>query len=80
MLIPTKHENLSRNTLVLGADVITALKKDDLNVESVFSILKARKNVSLDEVYNVILFLWLADIVDVEGHSLRLRGTRTNKI
>ena len=46
MLLPTKHENLKKNMLVLGADIIRFLKRNgESPVEIVFQYLKLDKLV-----------------------------------
>ncbi len=75
MLIPTKHENLNKSTIVLGADVIKSLRKKDFNVEDLFQELKRvfQNDVSLSQYYNTLTFLWLTDIIELTDHHIKLR-------
>lgn len=73
MLIPTKHENLERNILVLGADILMLLKERKYNIEALFQKMKNKKAISLSQYYNSLLFLWLADLIELEEYYIRLR-------
>lgn len=73
MLIPTKHENLEKNILVLGADIITFLKKKPYNIEFLFQEIKKLKSVSLDQFYDTLTFLWLVEIIGFKNHQIYIR-------
>ena len=70
MLIPTKHEKLDKNTLVLGADVLSLLKRRSYNVENLFQDIKQLKSISLDQYYNTLTFLWLSGLIDLKQHRI----------
>lgn len=72
MLIPTKHEDLQKNALVVGAEIIKILKKREYNVENLFSITKNKTDISIDTFYNTLTFLWLCKIVETDKYSIRL--------
>lgn len=74
MLLPTKYENLNYNILVLGAHTIRYIKQGKKNIEELFSILKLNHNVDLDLFFDIITFLWLADIIIYKNYSITLRG------
>jgi len=75
MFIPTKHENLHKSTIVLGADIIRSLKKKDNNIEDLFQDIKlhTQKNISINQYYNVLTFLWLTDIIDLNHFIIKLK-------
>lgn len=76
MFIPTKHENLQKSIIVLGADIIKSLKNQrEYNVEDLFQELKKvfEKDISLNQYYNTLTFLWLTDIIELNQFSLKLR-------
>lgn len=75
MFIPTKHENLHKSTIVLGADIIKSLKKKEYNVEDLFQELKKvfEKDISLNQYYNTLTFLWLTDVIELNDFNLKLR-------
>ena len=76
MLIPGKYENLNKNLLVIGAEVIAKLKKKSYNIEDLFQILKKEVAINLDQYFNCLTFLWTADILELEDYRLYLkRGT-----
>lgn len=72
MLLPTKHEDLEKNVLVLGADILMLLKKRKYNIETLFQKIKNKKSISLGRFYNTLLFLWLADLIELETYYIRL--------
>lgn len=74
MLLPTKYENLNYNILVLGAHTIRYIKQGKKNIEELFSVLKLNHNVDLDLFFDIITFLWLADIIIYKNYSITLRG------
>ena len=74
MLLPTKYENLNYNILVLGAHTIRYIKQGKKNIEELFNILKLNHNVDLDLFFDIITFLWLADIIIYKNYSITLRG------
>jgi hypothetical protein len=70
MLIPTKHQELKSNTLVLGADVLFHLKNDTLTLEDIFIKVKTEKNIDLDDFFDSVTFLWLIDAVKYVDNML----------
>lgn len=72
MLTPTKHEKLNKNLLVLGADIISFLRKNRLDIESLFNKLKNKREVDLELFYNTVTFLWMTDVVKKEGYFISL--------
>ena len=55
MLLPTKHENLKKNMLVLGADIIRFLKRNgESSVEIIFQYLKLSKEISIDYYLSLV--------------------------
>lgn len=73
MLIPTKHENLEKNVLVVGADILMLLKKRKYNIETLFQKVKKKKSISLNRFYNILLFLWLADLIELEKYYIEIK-------
>ncbi len=69
MLIPSKHERLEKNLLVIGGDILSILKKRKIwNIEDLFQNLKKVKSVSLNQYYNAVTFLWLSGIIQVDEY------------
>lgn len=74
MFVPNKYENLHKSTIVLGANIITLLKKSDYNIEDLFQELKQIcKELSLNQYYNVLTFLWLINAIDLQEFTIKLR-------
>lgn len=72
MLIPSKYEDINSNLLVIGSFVIKALKKRPYNIEDLFQWLKKYHSVNLEQYFNVITFLWLADIVILNTYQISI--------
>ena len=74
MLIPSKHEQLEKNLLVIGGDVLSILKKRKIwNIEELFQSLKKIKSINLNQYYNTITFLWLSDIIQIDEYNILLK-------
>lgn len=74
MLIPSKHEQLEKNLLVIGANILSILKTRKIwNTEDLFQNLKKIKSVNLNQYYNSITFLWLSDIILVDEFNISLK-------
>lgn len=75
MFIPTKHENLKKSTIILGSDIIVSLKKKAYNIEDLFQEMKKvfGKDVSLNQYYNTLTFLWLTEIIELHDFTIKLR-------
>ena len=75
MFLPSKHENLQKSTIVLGADIIRSLKKKDYGIEDLYQEMKKtfRKDVSLNQYYNTLTFLWLTDVIEFNNFTLQLK-------
>lgn len=78
MFLPNKHENLNKSTIVLGADIIKSLKKKDYNIEDMFQELKHifQKDISLNQYYNTLTFLWLIELIDFQEFTIKLKGNK----
>lgn len=67
MLVPTKHEDLKLNVLVLGAAVMKVLKKQSHNIESLFLAIRAEQPIPIEAYFDTLLFLWLGDLIEIEN-------------
>ena len=73
MLIPTKHENLQQNILVVGADILTILKKRSFNIEALFQKVKNEKAINLEQYYNTLVFLWFSDLIELDEYFIKMK-------
>lgn len=73
MLLPTKYENLEKNILVLGADILFILKRRRYNIEELFQKMKDLKSINLDQYYNTLTFLWLIDSIELNEHLIQFK-------
>ena len=65
MLVPTKYQHLNQNMLVIGADIIDLTKKGINHTEDIIMHLRTNRNVSIDDFYNTITFLWMIEFITV---------------
>ena len=70
MLLPSKYEKINKNLLVLGAEVLKRLKKKSYTIEDLYQILKGDQSINLEQYYNCITFLWLADLLTLNDQNL----------
>lgn len=73
MLIPSKHEALNKNILVIGADLIKLLKKRTFNVETLLQDVKSNRSININQFFDTLTFLWCADIIVVDGFNVSLK-------
>jgi hypothetical protein len=76
MLIPTKYEDINYNLLVIGANTIRLLKIKPYNVENLFQKLKHDHNINLEQFFNALTFLWLAEIINVDLYQISLNSNK----
>lgn len=78
MLVPSKYEDINSNLLVIGSYIIKELKKRPYNIEDLFQRMKKYYFINLEQYFNAITFLWLADIVFINTYqiSLNTNGAR----
>ncbi|MER3329221.1 MAG: hypothetical protein RIF34_06540 [Candidatus Kapaibacterium sp.] len=71
MIVPTKHQNLQDNVLVIGAEVLDFIKKEGpTSVEHIYQKIKKKHNVRIDTVLDTITFLWLIEAVLKDNKNL----------
>ncbi|HCV15214.1 MAG TPA: hypothetical protein DF637_02610 [Rikenellaceae bacterium] len=73
MIIPTNYENLEKNLLVLGFHVLSNLKKQSNNLEELFQKLNESNEINLDQYFNVLTFLWIADLIEMADYKIYLK-------
>ena len=76
MLLPSKYEDINSNLLVIGSFIIKQLKKRPYNIEDLFQHLKKYHFINLEQYFNSITFLWLADIVVLNSFQISLNPNR----
>lgn len=85
MLIPTKYENINDNLLVLGAYIISLLKKKPYNIEELFQVVnkikeeKKKTLINLDQYFNTLTFLWLSEIILLDEFKIYLNNNNDSK-
>jgi len=70
MIIPTKHQNLNLNPMVLGADILFLLRKQNLTLEELYQSLRKTINLDLDLFYDTLTYLWLIDSIAMNKNKI----------
>lgn len=73
MIIPTKHEVLNKNILVIGAAIIELLLEQKRTIEDLQMELDRISNVDVDaeKLLDTLTFLYAADLVNVNEGLVR---------
>ena len=72
MLIPSKYENINYNLLVIGANIIKLLKKKPYNIHDLFHKMQQIDELNLEQYFNTLTFLWLAEIINKDLYQISL--------
>jgi len=72
MIIPSKYENLNKCILVLGYKIVKLLQSKPYNIEFLYQKINKEENIGLETFYNILTFLWLADIIILTDYQLFL--------
>jgi len=72
MLLTGKYDNINRNYIVIGADIVKVLKKNPLKVEDLFQKCKKESRLDIDQFLDVITFLWVSGLVLLDEWTLSL--------
>lgn len=73
IILPTKYEKLSQNTMVIGAAVIGLLKKQKYPIEELYQVLKKKEQINLERFYNTLTFLWISEVITSDGVLVSLK-------
>jgi hypothetical protein len=76
MFVPSKHEDLHKSTIVIGADIIKLLNKGHFNIEELLQEIRrtTNKEISLNQYYNVLTFLWLVEVIELNEFTIKLKN------
>jgi len=72
MILPTKHQNLSKNYLVVGAEFCALIKKKNYTIEELFQKTKDKYQISLDAFFDIVTFLWLIEAIKLDKNILTI--------
>ena len=64
MILPNKYEDLNYNSLVVGVRIIKALQGKEYDINLLFE--KFKEEIGLIRYFDLLTFLWLAEIIEVE--------------
>lgn len=76
MFVPSKHEDLHKSTIVVGADIIKLLNKRHFNIEELLQEIRrtTHKDISLNQYYNTLTFLWLVKVIELNEFTIKLQN------
>lgn len=77
MLKPSKEENLAGSLLVQGARVLTLLKHGSMTIDELRAAIpkKGDNPPAIDRTMDILTYLYLADLVIVNGVYIKLART-----
>lgn len=73
MLIPNKHQDLSKSILVIGADILFYTKKGDYILEDLFQIIKKERKIGLDVFLDSVTFLWSTNAISYKSNVIKCK-------
>jgi hypothetical protein len=73
MLIPSKHERLQKNPLILGADILRYIEGETFNIEDLFRNMSKKISIGIEEFHDTLLFLWCADLVEINEFEINAK-------
>jgi len=76
MIKPTKHQKLKTNILVVGAEILILLKKEELLIEELFIKTSKKTSIALDLFLDTITYLWLMNFVDIKKEIVKLNVSK----
>ncbi|MCA9497512.1 MAG: hypothetical protein KC589_11320 [Nanoarchaeota archaeon] len=75
MILPNKHEDLNKNYLVIGKDILNILQLKKLDTYNLYlELIEFRSdkyNLNLEKFYNTLAFLFCIDKVEFKGGILK---------
>lgn len=78
MLLPTKYEGLSQNTIVVGAKVISLLNRKRYRIEDLYQVVKKENQINLERFYDVLSFLWMAEVINSDDFYIFLKNNHVS--
>lgn len=76
MIKPTKHQKLKTNILVIGAEILILLKKEELLIEELFIKTSKKTSIALDMFLDTITYLWLMNFIDIKKEIVKLNVSK----
>jgi hypothetical protein len=65
MILPTKHQNLNKSPLIIGAEKLSILKKREISIENLFQKIRIKFDISLETFFDSIRFHWLINSIKI---------------
>lgn len=73
MILPNKYEDLRNTPLIIGKDIILLLRKKHFHLFDLYS--KLTVNINIDTYYDILTFLYAADIISFNNNIVYLNDT-----
>lgn len=75
MILPNEFETIVQNPLVIGAFIIEKLKKKPFNLENLFQQLRSAHNITIEQYFDTLTFLWVAEIIVIKDNQINFLKT-----
>lgn len=73
MIIPTKHEDLGMNIIVVGSIILEKVKNKDYFIEEILQECKNQnKNLDFSKVCNALTFLFCIGAIEIDEYMVRI--------
>ena len=79
MIRPTQYENMQSSTVVLGADVLQKLRNKKYNIDDLFTEIRRKKEISINQFMNTLTFLWVVDAIEYRNFTVSLKKPNVSK-
>lgn len=73
MILPNKYEDLRNSPLIIGKDIILLLRKKNFRLFDLYA--KLSVNINIDTYYDILTFLYAADIISFNNNIVYLNDT-----
>lgn len=72
MIVPTKHENIETNILVIASKIISFLKQKDFIIEDILSRFKKENEMfSPNKIIDALTFLYCIGVIEIDEFTVR---------
>lgn len=70
-MLPSKHEDLSKTNLMVGAAILQKLNRKSYVIEDLYLSMNDKFGLSLSGFFDVLMFLWLGNFLEVNDYEVR---------
>jgi len=73
MVLPNKHEELKKNIIVVGADILDFIKSGPCNTDILYRKILKKNQISIDQFNDTLLFLYLIDSIEFSSFNSEVK-------